>query len=365
MGFLKTLAKRFAALVNADVRYEDESNQFCIMLRICQIMLIVYMLLFELLTFLFWKGGNPYLVLPWIAIIIGGFWTTYQFRTRVVFHLFSCLTIVWIWLFVHYFGWDVGAQHFLFPLLVVSFFATYDNIRGKTIYTLVLLAFRLYLFLYVSEKPAMYPLEHGTQSAFQILNMVALFSIMFYVCWTFSNTNQEAQKKLAYYNKRLKHEARTDALTGLWNRRSMLESLEKRVSGESQEFLSVAIGDIDFFKRVNDTRGHNCGDEVLRRLGALFAEFMQDKGLVCRWGGEEFFLAFSTNGDIARAHIDDLRERIQGMEITDPSTGEIFHITMTFGVEEYDFSSTVTELIRRADDKLYAGKDSGRNCTVY
>ncbi len=365
MNFLKELLKKGAALINGDVRYEDESNQFCIMLRVCQIMLIVYFLLFELLTFIFWPEGSKLLVLPWILIIIGGFWTTYQFRTRVVFHLFSFFTIVWIWLFVRYFGWDVGSQHYLYPLLVVSFFATYDNIRGKVIYTSVLLVFRLYLFVFLSKRTPVYPLDLRAQTSFQILNMVTLFSILFYVCWMFSSTNQEAEKKLAFYNQRLKHEARTDALTGLLNRRSMMEFLEKRTSGDSEEFLSVAIGDIDFFKRINDTRGHNCGDEVLRRLGALFKDYMENKGMICRWGGEEFFFAFSDNGDIAHTYVDELRTRIEAMEITDPSTGEVFHITMTFGVEEYDFTSTITELIKRADDKLYAGKDSGRNRTVY
>ncbi len=365
MNFVKELMKKGSALIHGDVKYEDESNQFCIMLRVCQIILIFYFLLFELLTFVFWPEGNKLLVLPWILILVGGFWTTYQFRTRIVFHIFSFFTVAWIWLFVRYFGWDVGAQHFLFPLLVVSFFATYDNRRGKTVYTLFLLAFRLYLFVYLSNRPPIYPLEFRTQTSFQILNMFTLFSILFYVCWTFSNTNQEAEKKLAYYNKRLKHEAQTDQLTGLLNRRSMIEFLEKRTSGNSEEFLSISIGDIDFFKRVNDTRGHNCGDEVLRRIASLFIEYMEGRGMVCRWGGEEFCLAFSENGDVARSYVDELRMRVQDMEITDPSTGEIFHVTMTFGVEEYDFSASMTELIRRADDKLYVGKDSGRNCTIY
>ena len=365
MEFFRKLKEKGVALVKADVRYEDESNQFCVMVRVCQIMLLVYLLLIELFTIFLWKDGNPFLVLPWILIVIGGFASTYYFRTRVVFHLLSCFVIAWIWLFIRYFGWDIGAQHFLYPLLVVSFFATYDNRRGKTIYTLVLLAFRLYLFLFVSEKPGIYPLDHWTQSAFQVLNMVMLFSTLFFVCWTFSNTNQEAQKKLAYYNKRLKHEAQTDQLTGLLNRRSMIEFLEKRTAGNSEEFLSIAIGDIDFFKRVNDTRGHNCGDEVLRRLAGLFMNYMNGKGMVCRWGGEEFCLAFSENGDVARNYVDDLRMQVQDMEITDPSTGEVFHVTMTFGVEEYDFSATMTALIRRADDTLYAGKDRGRNCTIY
>lgn len=365
MNFLAQRWKKFTDLVNQDIRYEDESKQFAVMIRVNQLILIGYFVLFELLSLLFWKGGNYFLILPWIAALVLGLATTYYFRSRVIFHLLSGGTIIWIWFFVRYFGWEPGAQHFMFPLMVVSFFATYDNLRGKLIYTLCLLAFRMYLFLFVSKAEPVYQLNEAAELAFQMLNMCTLFTIMFYVSWTFSSTNQEAEKKLAFYNKRLQQEARTDALTGLWNRRSMMEYLEKRTQAEENDFFSVAIGDIDFFKRINDTRGHNCGDEVLRRLGSLFLEFMKERGMVCRWGGEEFFFAIPENGDMARFHIDELRNRVQNLIITDPDTKEEFSVTMTFGVEEYDFSSTVTELIKRADDKLYIGKDQGRNRTIY
>lgn len=351
--------------VNADIRFEDESKQFTVMIRVNQIILMGYFLAFELLSLIFWKNGNYFLVVPWIFILAVGFGTTYYFRSRVIFHLLSCGTIVWIWTFVHYFGWDPGAQHFMFPLLVVSFFATYDNLRGKMIYTFCLLVFRIYLFQFVSREQPVYELDALTENAFQMLNMVTLFSIMFYVSWTFSSTNQEAEKKLAYYNQRLKQEARTDALTGLWNRRSMLEYLEQYTKSETDSFFSVAIGDIDFFKRVNDTRGHNCGDEVLRRIAGVLIDYMKDHGKVCRWGGEEFFFVFPENGDVARFHVEEIRTRIQNLKITDQDANEEFSVTMTFGVEEYDFAATVTELIKRADDKLYLGKEQGRNRTVY
>lgn len=360
------LWKKIADTVNADIRFEDESKQFTVMIRVTQIVLILYFTLFELLSLIFWREGNRLLVVPWIALLVFSFGATYRLRTRVTFHLISFSTLLWTYLFVRYFGWELDSQNFLLPLLLVSFFASYDNLRGKLAYTGCMLAYYLFLFWIAKAASPLYELDTAAQSAFQTLNMCTLFVVMFYICWTFSSTNQEAEKKLAFYNKRLQHEARTDALTGLWNRRSMIEYLEKRLNAyEEGKCFSIAIGDIDFFKRVNDTRGHNCGDEVLRRIAGLLSEYMADHGAVCRWGGEEFFFAFPDNGDLAFYHIEQIRTKIQNMVITDPDKKEDFSVTMTFGVEEHDFESTGTELIKRADDKLYQGKDQGRNRTIY
>ncbi len=357
--------KKIVDTVNADVKFEDESKQFTVMVRTIQILLVGYFILFALISVFFWKGGHHFLAVPWVAMLAVAFCATYYCRGRVTFHLFSCGALLWIFFFVRGFGWGLGAQNFMFPLLVISFFATYDNFRGKLTYTLLMLAYRIFLFEAVGGRPPVYQVNPLAMNLFQILSTCVMFVILFYVSWTFSSTNQEAEKKLAFYNKRLQQEARTDALTGLWNRRSMIEYLEDRLKAENGECFSVAIGDIDYFKRVNDTRGHNCGDEVLRRIADLISEYMADRGAVCRWGGEEFFFAFPDNGDVARFHIEQIRNKIQNMQITDPDKKDTFSVTMTFGVEEYDFVCTGTELIKRADDKLYLGKDKGRNRTIY
>ncbi len=365
MNAISGIFKKFIDWVNKDIPYEDESKQVCVTIRVFELIMVLYFAIFSVLTLIFWDISGVWLALPWMLLAIFCLACTYRLRTRVVFHIFSVINMLWIFITIRNFGWDVGVQHFLFPILLISFFATYGNFRGKLIYTVAVFAFRLFLFLYTRTAVAVHPLARHVEICFQLFNMVSIFSIMFYDCWSLSQTTKAAEEKLAFYNKRLHQEARTDALTGLWNRRSMMEYLESHVRSNSEEFLTVAIGDIDFFKRVNDTRGHNCGDEVLRQLGKLFADFMREKGVVCRWGGEEFFFVFPGNGDSGHFHVEALRAKIAALSITDPETKEMFHVTMTFGVEEYDFNCSVTELIRRADDKLYLGKDQGRNRTVY
>ena len=191
---------------------------------------------------------------------------------------------------------------------------------------------------------------------------VTLFVCMFVICFIFSNTNQTALEKLNMYNRRLKKEAETDALTGLMNRRCMYKALEENMSVKNAIF-SVAIGDIDFFKKINDTKGHNFGDEVLRSISAYFMEYMDEKGIVCRWGGEEFLFLFPLcNLDKAYEYVLEIKQHIEKMTIS--FMGDTINVTMTFGVEEYKAESLVTELINKADDKLYTGKAGGRNTVV-
>jgi len=155
-----------------------------------------------------------------------------------------------------------------------------------------------------------------------------------------------------------------DALTDLYNRRSgeqkMTHSQIKCL--ESKKPLSLVLCDIDFFKKVNDTYGHESGDIVLKNVARLLKESLRSKGYAIRWGGEEFLLVFE-NHDKVQAHRELLviKERIN--DFTHEVTGDNIHITMTYGVA-CDASKTLEELVNEADNKLYEGKRNGRNQIV-
>jgi len=156
-----------------------------------------------------------------------------------------------------------------------------------------------------------------------------------------------------------------DVLTGLANRRSGLQKLRQimeRASGGDSAFC-VAIGDIDFFKRVNDTYGHECGDLVLKNVSAKLRQHMQGRGIAARWGGEEFLLAFE-DMDITSATniLHRLLEDIRSMESR--YDGKIVKITMTVGIVQGGAGDDMTALLRTADDRLYQGKSSGKDRIV-
>ena len=140
----------------------------------------------------------------------------------------------------------------------------------------------------------------------------------------------------------------------------MIEAYRKN-NPESQ--FGIAIADIDFFKKVNDTYGHNCGDFTLKELSRLFLERAAGKYTVCRWGGEEFcFFLPDLNLDQAGAVMQDVHAAVRKMPLHFADID--YAITITIGVEEYDFKSTTDVVLDRADRKLYMGKVHGRDQVV-
>ncbi len=157
-----------------------------------------------------------------------------------------------------------------------------------------------------------------------------------------------------------------DPLTQISNRRSADRKIKKLLLGarRGERTVCLSIGDIDFFKKVNDTYGHEAGDAVLVQMADLFRAEMENEGFAARWGGEEFLFVYTMrNGDEAAMRLNDLRSKISHTVFKYNDTE--LKLTMTFGLEEYDFRSTIDDVVNSADGKLYLGKTRGRNQVVF
>lgn len=197
----------------------------------------------------------------------------------------------------------------------------------------------------------------------QVFTTVAVFFMLYLNGMMLARDSQIIERKLMKYNKELQRAANTDMLTKLWNRLFLMQYMEKKVASPDI-FLSIAIGDIDFFKKVNDTYGHECGDEVLRTLAAVFKKEMEGYGVVARWGGEEFIFVFEgANGDEAMVLLDHLQRAVRDTVIN--YEGLQLKVTMTFGLVEYDTKLRLDENINIADERLYIGKEEGRDRIIY
>ena len=156
-----------------------------------------------------------------------------------------------------------------------------------------------------------------------------------------------------------------DALTGLINRRSgekRLQQARKEKEERNIDFC-VAIGDIDFFKKVNDTYGHEWGDMVLTQIARVMKKHMVGKGIVARWGGEEFLFLFNNCMlEEAAALLDETLSEIRDIEIEIDETTKI-RVTMTFGICQGS-TDGLNLILKEADEKLYSGKNNGRNRIV-
>lgn len=171
-------------------------------------------------------------------------------------------------------------------------------------------------------------------------------------------------KSLANDGKKMARSIKTlvefDALTELNNRRSAdkkLEEVRVRIVEMGMKYC-VCIGDIDFFKKVNDTFGHEMGDYVLKAVAEKLKKGMVGKGFVARWGGEEFLLIFDNRElDIAKRELSMILDEVRTVYVPDSDR----QITMSFGLTAMIPGETTDEALKRADDNLYEAKETGRN----
>jgi len=156
-----------------------------------------------------------------------------------------------------------------------------------------------------------------------------------------------------------------DTLTQINNRRrgdTRLRSIINRAREKGTEF-NVAIGDIDYFKKVNDTYGHDAGDAVLVAVANILKKGMQGRGFVARWGGEEFLIVFDRmDYDSSIKHLNRILDRIRA-EVVRVNGYEI-SVTMSFGITRGKENDENNLVIKRADELLYTAKSTGRNQVV-
>jgi diguanylate cyclase (GGDEF)-like protein len=331
-------------------------------LTISEILLMAYLVVCFFAFPLFHAGWHR---APLFCAIFCGaaLWLTRHAGIRANMLAFFLLCVGWVWWNVYGFGWSSGTQHLLTLMLVLVFFNVYEKPWVKIGWFAGALAFRVGLFAWSQSNPGVYELNAGAGTAYQSINTVGFFLILAVLCVIFSNGVQDTERQLRLRNQALYKEAGTDALTGLPNRRDMIETIDRFRQEHPEQIFSVAIADIDFFKKVNDTYGHNCGDYTLVKLTELFVKHAAGRYRVCRWGGEEFcFFIPGRNLDEAGTLMNDLCFAVERMKLE--YEGKPFSITITIGVEECDFVSPLEELLDAADEKLYMGKESGRDRVV-
>lgn len=169
------------------------------------------------------------------------------------------------------------------------------------------------------------------------------------------------EEKQRLQNIALETLAKFDPLTGLTNRRAVQEQYEK--SKANGEGYTVILGDIDDFKKLNDTYGHDIGDEALKAVANAFKVVVQNKGLVCRWGGEEILVFIpNVSKEYTTKMAEDILNNIRMIEIY--SQEEVINTTMTLGVAVSTEAEGLHHVIKKADERLYEGKRMGKNRVV-
>jgi len=175
----------------------------------------------------------------------------------------------------------------------------------------------------------------------------------------------ERTEELRIKTLELEEQATHDKLTGLFNRRYVDDFLQREIDNAKRynRPFTVALADIDHFKRVNDSHSHAIGDQVLCRVSEILTNRCRKTDIVARYGGEEFLLCFpDTNAEFAEQICSQIRYAVEKTDWSDIGMG--IRLTISFGIAETDIDSRPTSILSDADTRLYQAKHKGRNRIV-
>ncbi len=269
----------------------------------------------------------------------------------------------------YFIGLRCGTYCFLFAIVPITIYFGCFIFKGAKrwiIVVLLLLNFSVFSFLYVrfGNAEPVYDMAPGARLALVLFSsFVMIFATIFYNIVHIYSSEVEVIS-LEQQNKQLSADAHEDVLTGLLNRRGFLPVVEKIMKDTKNSCFCIAFCDIDNFKRINDSYGHDAGDEVLRHIAGHIRKEMHGCD-ICRWGGEEIIILMKDyEMDTARERMEYLRHSIE-LNPTIFFNKRIF-ATITIGLEENkDIYLEPEDVIKHADSRMYYGKQHGKNIVVY
>lgn len=267
-------------------------------------------------------------------------------------------------------GWSAGFITYMYGMVTVSYYMlmALSDMKKKLfippLVTIICFVAYIMLYLYTKDHEPYIVIKHTMMQVYYMFNVFVTFVFLGALSYCFILEIINSQNVLTRQNESLEHIAGVDPLTGLWNRRCMEDFLEEAMTKAKQKgaLFSLIMGDIDNFKKINDTYGHDCGDQALIHVADIMRRCVRDGDAICRWGGEEFLILVQGNLDIASVVGERIRATIEEEIITYHEQEIPF--TITFGVSTYVPGYRMEKMIQRADERLYIGKQSGKNKVV-
>ncbi len=194
----------------------------------------------------------------------------------------------------------------------------------------------------------------GSDYTLELIRLETRIAGILFLVFLLAKAKDDLNLSLAEAN-RIQEIAYTDTLTLLPNRRGMTALLEEHLIRRRP--IAVILADVDYFKRINDTFGHDTGDKILREVGECLHYQLRASDVIGRWGGEEFLILALEEDQQRAVHLANrLRETVEAYEFSDS-----LPVTMSFGVTLSRERDTVKSLLQRADKAMYRAKNNGRN----
>lgn len=270
--------------------------------------------------------------------------------------LFSCCYCTFM------LGWGYGFTMIIVLLLSLAYLQNFNTFLVP-IGICLIEATAFFVMLYLTKDTPNYPSPF--MPYINIANFLFMVITLLAYIWLNDRENLKIIKQLDDRKEYLQYKAENDYLTTLLNRRAMNDILDEKLENlkdKTINSLSVAIGDLDNFKHLNDTYGHSFGDLVLKKVSQVFKKEydLNPNIFVARWGGEEFLILFvNYSYDETYALLENTRKMIEKLEIKDELNSTNVSISMGFSYSNNIYNKDL--LITKADSALYIAKDSGKN----
>ena len=328
--------------------------------------LCLFLLVMLVLCFLVnvWEGNRgllPPLLIAGAPVVVALLWLYFQQSAEIgpLYLAHSSMILLGGYLLFNIMAPE-GSSLFWFLLYPPMAMFCFGLRKGTIAFFLCMLSFSCILFT-----PLHYYLAQPLSPPVKIRFIIAMFGA-FAFSLGIEYSRLQTRKVLANTLARLEQDSLTDLLTGLGNRRSFYNyfSISFLSSSSSRHTFSLASADIDHFKKINDTYGHEVGDKVLRHISDILRAQSRESDRIYRWGGEEFLILMPITGtEQARLVLDRMRRKIQDTPCIGDN-GEKIALTASFGYCSGAAGDNLEAKIAEADRCLYEAKRSGRNCVV-
>lgn len=288
--------------------------------------------------------------------LIKAFYITYL---EIIIHSFVATIFV---------GWQFGFSQYTIGLIPFGFYMCVTLLQEqKRFYIPAVLGILAYISFIACRMISMFAgsvyeldVPPALELGIYIFNTTCNFGFLFLVTLVFIMEMQAAANQLRNQNVALDNMASIDPLTGLYNRRSMQDFFTQALKME--EAFCLVMCDIDNFKKVNDTYGHDFGDVVLKEISQIIRQQVSNNGYVCRWGGEEILILSNAKLDHTCQVAENIRSHVEKHIFS--CHNQSIHCSLTIGVAAHRFGNTVEDTITHADRRLYYGKQNGKNRVV-
>ncbi|MGN0686617.1 MAG: GGDEF domain-containing protein [Oscillospiraceae bacterium] len=318
-----------------------------------RIMPLVYINILSVLTYIIGaicsvnnKGVMNYgwVIVFYSEILLHSFVCTLLLGNNVSFHLYILITIPMA-VYVLFFTCTVERFLITFSAMVVC--------SSAAVASSFIMLHELPMFPY-------FPLTYNETEFLRMINLIFVAFMLVAFSLLFAVEIYCLVQSLNDTNRRLEYTATHDELTGLYNRRSIKPIFDKLETG--CEPCCIALGDIDDFKKVNDTYGHDAGDLVLKTVSSIITGGIQWDDIACRWGGEEILVILHGSAEECYSRLEKIHQDIRDERVS--SDSDLINVTMTFGFCEITGFDDRDALISAVDKKLYYGKKNGKNQIV-